>query len=129
MVKWDRNLAMAQFVYENGHANGLGLGGNCRKAELIFAGNDPLDVLGGDKVRSFYMTIVDPINAELVVVDRHAYDIAFGNVYSDAERKIGKRMYRELSKAYRDAATIANVLPSQMQAVTWVTHRAGKGIK
>lgn len=128
MVKWDRNLEMARFVYRNGHANGLGLGGNCRKAEAIFAGNEPLDILGGDKVRAFYMTIADPANAELVVVDRHAFDIALGKIHSDAERKIGKRVYRELSQAYRNAATIAEVFPSQMQAVTWITHRANKGI-
>lgn len=128
MVKWDRNLEMARFVYSNGHANGLGLGNNCRKAELIFAGNHPLDILGGDKVRSFYMTIADPAHAELVVIDRHAFDIAMGRAYSDKDRNIGKRVYRELSAAYRDAATIAEVLPSQMQAVTWVTHRARKGI-
>ena len=128
MVNWERNLTMARFVYANGHANGLGLGGNCRKAELIFAGNDPLDILGGDKVRAFYQTIADPSHAELVVIDRHAYDIAIGRIHSDSDRKIGKRVYRELSAAYRNAAAIANVMPSQMQAVTWVTHRKAKGI-
>lgn len=128
MVNWSRNLEMARFVYANGHANGLGLGGNCRKAEAILSGANPLDILGGDKVRSFYMTIADPANAELVVIDRHAFDIALGRVHSDADRKIGKRVYRMLSEAYRNAATIANVTPSQMQAVTWVTHRALKGI-
>lgn len=128
MVRWDRNKAMAEFVYANGHANGLGLGGNCRKAELIFAGNEPLDILGGDKVRAFFQTILDPANAELVVVDRHAYDIALGAIHTDDTRNIGKRVYRTLSKAYCDAATIANVMPSQMQAITWVTHRRIKGV-
>lgn len=128
MVNWSRNMEMAQFVYSNGHANGLGLRNNCRKAEAILAGNDPLDILGGDKVRAFYMTIADPANAELVVIDRHAFDIALGRIHTDADRKIGKKVYRVLSKAYVDAATIADVTPAQMQAVTWVTHRALKGI-
>lgn len=128
MVNWKRNLEMARFVYANGHANGLGLRGNCRKAEAILNGSDPLDILGGEKVRTFFQTIVNPGIDGLVVIDRHAFDIALGKVHSDRDRKIGKRVYRELSVAYQQAATIADVTTPQMQAVTWVVHRARKGI-
>jgi hypothetical protein len=44
--------------------------GDNTKALLIRGGASPLDVLGGDKVRSFYKNILNPADNVTVTIDR-----------------------------------------------------------
>lgn len=135
MMGWDRNVALAYQAFETGKARG-GLGANCAKANKIMAGVDPLDVLGGDKVRNFYAAIADPTSETAVVIDRHAFDIAVGRVTNDLTRKVitKKGVYQEFAHTYEKAAKILSkelgrkITPAAVQAVTWVTWRRIKGI-
>jgi hypothetical protein len=135
---WTNNLRKAQevvslrgrIVVEKGKPNGIGLGNNVEKAIRIYHGADPLDVLGGDKVRAFYRTILDPTGDIDPVIDRHAFDIAVGE-RTDAKRRgalnrVG--VYNDFAKAYREAAKIAGIGSAQMQAITWVAWREALGI-
>jgi hypothetical protein len=73
------------------------------------------------KTGNFYRCIVDPTDAEAVCIDRHAHDIAVGRPYGDADRGLSaKGRYAVLSLAYRNAAAKLGVLPSVLQATTWV---------
>lgn len=126
LMGWDLNKIVASKAYLAGNANGFGLGRNCAKANRILNGEAPLDVLGGDKVRSFYATILDPTDASVSpVIDRHAYDIAVGEVTDDKRRATLSRKgrYEEFANVYREAAIISGIGSAQMQAVTWITWR------
>lgn len=123
-VRWEWNMTMAARTYVDGFASGT-LPSNCAKANAIYNGAAPLTVLGGDKVRNFYLNIVDPRGCDAVAIDRHAFDIAINRTSTDAERhllgKVG--MYETFASLYRSAARQIGVLPSAVQAVTWVVWR------
>jgi hypothetical protein len=75
----------------------------------------------GLKTGNFYRSIMDPSDPEAVTIDRHAHDIALGRPYGDADRGLGaKGRYAVLSLAYRNAAAKLGILPSELQATTWV---------
>lgn len=128
MMGWDSNKKQATLAFERGDASGLGLAKNCAKAQAILDGANPLDVLGGNKVRAFYSTILDPFGFDIPVVDRHAFDIAVGRVTDDKTRGILSRKgaYERFGQVYVDAAKRAGISASQMQAVTWVAWRMEK---
>ena len=124
-TSWDQNQVLAVRAFTDGRATGH-TGLFCSRADAILGGADPLDVLGGDKVRAFYACILDPSDPWTVCVDRHAYDIAIGYVTDDTTRKVLARVgaYDHVAQAYRDAADVLDLLPSVVQAVTWVAWRA-----
>lgn len=103
---------------------------NARKAFRILSGESPEDVIGGPKVTAFYWTIVNPDDPRAVVVDRHAIDIAFGEVLTDETRPVMKgAAYDYLSALYwRAAKVVSRELgehwsPAQVQATTWTYWR------
>lgn len=131
---WENNQNKATQLYaqsgrvcisENG-GNGIGLWTNVSKAQKIYAGAAPLDVLRGDKVRAFFETIVNPFSHETTpVVDRHAFDVAIGKRTDNDTRKIldRKGVYAEFAAVYSEAARVVNIGSAQIQAVTWVAWR------
>lgn len=130
---WDNNKAKAELFYSvapDTTGAKIGLFKNVQKSLRIFNGEDALDVLGGDKVRSFYLTIIDPTGDHSPVIDRHAFDIAVGSVTNDKTRAMLGRtgMYRTFANAYQNAARCARISPSQLQAVTWIQWRQEKGV-
>lgn len=127
LMPWDRNMYLARESFATGIAFG-GLSKNVAKAQAIIDGAVPLEVLGGDKVRTFYGNIVNPWG-DGVTIDRHAYDIAVGVKHGKVRPNIGKGVYREFSQAYIDAAAEIGILPLELQAVTWTTWRRIHGIK
>jgi hypothetical protein len=92
-------------------------------AQRILDGEHTLDVLKGDKTRAFASAIADPAGSMIATIDRHAHDIAMGRVHSDKERKIGKRVFRTLSDAYVEVASMTDHSVAQVQAITWVSWR------
>lgn len=125
-LPWAKNVELAGRVYAEGRASGV-LGRSRRAADAIFGGADPLDVLGGPKVRAFFTLINDPEDPKTVCVDRHAIDIALGDEkLSDRTRPALHRgdMYERFCRSYRRAAVHLGCLPSAVQATTWVTWRA-----
>ena len=130
MNHWATNKAAAEKAFENGTAFGTHTVGNEIKADAIMAGVEPLDILGGNKVRAFFSTIVDPTGHSIPVIDRHAFDVAVGKVCTDKERGILSRkgVFAEFGQVYVEAATIAGIGAPQMQAVTWVVWRREKGV-
>ena len=121
-LSWDRNVILAKRAYA-GELDGGCLPASIVKAHRILAGEAPLDVLGGPKVRSFYANIVDPTDSITVTVDRHAVDIAVDTRLGKASPGLTPKRYLAWSQAYREAALVAGILPQQMQAVTWTSWR------
>lgn len=129
-LQWTQNVNAAANVYAGRPA--AGLGDAKRKAARILAGEAPLDVLGGPKVRAFYQCIIlAGHHPTAVCVDMHAHDIALGRVTDDATRtrNLGRKGgYELIAGAYVAAARILaregiTVTPAQVQATTWVHWR------
>lgn len=131
MNGWTNNKNKAALLYSQRNGNNVGLKSNVEKALRILNDADPLDVLGGDKVRAFYATILDPAGDHNPVIDRHAFDIALGMRTNDAARSaLGRKgMYDRFASVYREAAAIVGIGAAQMQAVTWVAWRERIGVK
>lgn len=116
-------------IAENG-SNGIGLRRNVEKAIAIYNGENPTDVLSGDKVTAFYRTILDPFGDIDPVIDRHAFDIAVGERTDEKRRGALSRkgVYSEFAHVYREAAKVAGIGSAQMQAITWVAWKEALNI-
>ena len=125
---WTRNVVLAERAFTEGKPDGH-MGDALRKAERIMRGEDPLLVLPADsKTWNFYRCIVDPRDAEAAVIDRHAHDIAVGERYGERRRGLSnKRRYATLALAFRVAAQRLDVIPSIVQATTWVAWQETEG--
>lgn len=122
MNRWERNRQMAINTFATGIAYGhTKTMVSC--AQRIHDGEYALDVLKGDKTRAFASAIADPEHSTIATIDRHAHDIAAGRIFPDNGRNIGKRVFREFSAAYVEAAELAGIGVAQMQAITWVAWR------
>lgn len=107
---------------------------SCRKANRILRGADPADVLPmRRKTGHFFRCIVNPSDPDAVCIDRHAYDVAVGIPLGDWLRGLSAYgRYELVASAYRLAASELDVIPSTVQAVTWVAWRnniAGVGTR
>ncbi len=129
LMHWNRNVIIARNAFEKGFTEG-GFSTNREKSDAILSGADPRNVLGGNKVRSFYENILDP-NCDTVTIDRHAYDVAVAMPTGDdsKSRLSRKGVYEEFAQAYRDLAVEYDMLGSEMQAITWVTWRRLKTLE
>ena len=126
MTSWPLNVKRATEVFDTGTTKGLTR--NVDKAVRIYNGESPLSVLSGDKVRAFYLNIMGVHTVDAVTVDRHAIDVACGNVLSDTERAAairGKAGYGKVASMYVEAASVigGGITPAQLQAVVWVYWR------
>lgn len=130
--RWPRNMADAERLCRAFSVGTISdaaaikvstFNGNKKKALQILAGDQPLEVLGGLKVRAFYQCI---LGDNAVCIDGHAYAIWFGGyVPTTKTPKISPKLYASISAAYAQAAqTINSVMgttysAAQMQAITW----------
>jgi hypothetical protein len=127
---WYLNQRLARDAF-NGNIHGH-VANALEKVAKIMTGTDPAEVLPmGLKTGNFYRCILDPEDSEAVVIDRHAHDIALGRPQGDRERGLqSKGRYAVLSLAYRNAAAKLGILPSVLQATTWIVWTEGlAGIK
>jgi hypothetical protein len=118
---WTENLKIARLAFETG-TPAKHVKVQLAKAQAIMEGAEPTSVLGnGLKTQNFYQCIVDPTNTTAVCIDRHAHDVAVGEVYGNDDRGLSTATrYNMLAEAYRIAAEKLNTLPMIVQAVTWV---------
>jgi hypothetical protein len=126
-LSWTLNMRFAHQLCATGDAPVLTL--SKRRARAILAGADPSDVLAapkgsprsGQKVRAFFALIADPASAHDVCIDRHAYDVWAGDVGDDTTRKVLDRagVYDAVAADYRAVADAHDMLPHQVQAITW----------
>jgi len=124
MTSWPENVKRATVAIMGGKVSHTGP--NVDKVLRILSGEHPLDVLSGPKTRAFYLNIMGIDSDETVTVDRHAIDVACGNVLSDSDRAgaiRGKAGYGKVAGMYREAASVIGITPCALQAVVWVYWR------
>lgn len=107
---------------------------NVHKALAVLAGGNPLDVLGGSKVRSFFANMLFPLTSDAVTVDRHAKALAYGFASrtargaSDDELSVVRPAeYEYIAWHYRMLAKRLGLVPSQLQAICWLVWRRLRG--
>lgn len=129
MQAWDTNIVLANKLaaaHDAGEpmpTHGYGFKRNTAKAWAILEGARPLDVLGGDKVRSFYRNMLGCEHS--VTVDRWAVRIALGDPRD--EGKVPSGEYDAMAQAFRDVAAELGITAQQLQAATWVWIRREHG--
>ena len=121
--KWESNLKNTYALLTHGEQTKVSTTNtNKVKALQILTGKEPLSVLGGDKVRSFYRLILNPNDTSNVCIDVWALRVAVGS-YTQPARSIRSNEYQQIREAYQHVAQDLNLLPSEVQAITWVTIR------
>lgn len=114
---WERNLELARAVLAGEPVRTMRA--ELRAAERIVAGERPLDVLQGPKVRRFYRNLTGDL--EPVTVDVHAARAA-GYSFTGSAR-IRPDDYPALERAYRNAAELHGLAPAEAQSVVWTMAR------
>jgi hypothetical protein len=114
-IRWDVNLRLARDLLRERPIHGV-FRANFYKAERIRCGESPLDVLGGDKTRSFYANLAGDLWA--VTVDVWAMRAAGLN-----RKSLTPLQYGKVATAYRAVAGEVGLLPGQFQAVVWAVAR------
>jgi hypothetical protein len=143
--KWERNLRDAQTLFDRFKVLGADAASQVRvctfdtnkaKALAILKLQSPTvddvaAILNGLKSTAFYRCILgDP---QAVCVDGHAYSIWAGELITTTKTpKISARLYAQIADDYRAAARIVStpsqpVNPSELQAITWLTHKRLNG--
>lgn len=128
LKKWELNVRYARNAFATGIASG-NMPMHNGIAQRILDGEHPLDVMRGDKTRSFAEAIATAGNGTIATIDRHAHDIAMAQVFTDKTRKIGKRVYRDMAAAYREVADYLDMSVNRIQAITWETWILEKAAK
>lgn len=126
-VSWGYNVEWANLVAQ-GDTTRHGLSLSLGRALMIQRNPDvdPLDILGGPKVRAFYAAILSAGFTTEVCIDRHAYDLAENS--RGAHVSLTAKRFRVTAENYRGAAKRLQreglmVTACQLQAITWITWR------
>lgn len=131
---WERNVVDAKAVCAARSFDPTPVvatyGPNLGKAVEIRDGGNPLEVLGGKKVRAFFECIENPYTCRRAVIDRHAFCVAFDSyvprdIIGTAVKLAG--VYEWLETCYQEVATELSMFPHEVQATTWLVWRRVKG--
>ena len=121
--RWTRNVSDTEQVILFGEDATVGtFSANKTKATRILCGESPLDVLSGNKVRSFYTCIVDTKSLDCCI-DSHAYAVALGSGERIKAKNISDNTYTKIKEAYQELAGELSLQPKQLQAITWLAFR------
>jgi hypothetical protein len=127
-VEWGDNIQWAIQLVTSGVRKQTW--NNHIKGIRILAGEKPLDVLGGKKVRAFYKAIVAPHGTSEPVIDRHAVAVYMGRTVTERELNFlaSPKVMRRVQWAYRKASRDLGIHHHVVQATTWAQWRINKGV-
>ena len=121
--RWNRNVSDTEQVILLGAGATVGtFNDNKAKAVRILNGENALDVLSGNKVRSFYNCIISKYSDD-VCIDSHTYAVAVGNGTRVKPSTISDTEYSTIQDAFQTVAETLKIEPKQLQATTWLTYR------
>lgn len=119
-LSWPDNLRALETMLAGRTPQGYSA--NITKAQRLLAGEDPDTVLGGDKVRAFYLAISDWKTASVPVVDRHMLRAWMG-IKARGAYACSPAMTRRAADDISAAAQQAGLPVSQFQAIVWLQVR------
>jgi hypothetical protein len=98
---------------------------NREKACRILRGEAPLDVLGGPKVRAFYLCLLG--HTEHVVIDFHMANLLSGEGRKtlSESKSVSNKLYGVLACKLAIGAKEAGLSNADYQAQLWIAHRDG----
>lgn len=123
LTPWWRNVELAIDSANTGVARSDTLKNSARIAQLILDGMDTREAIRGVKTSTFAENIALNGDSDNVTIDVHAFSIAHYRPIPSSQIKLPKGLYREIELRYRNAAKIAGLTPTQIQAITWVVWR------
>lgn len=134
-TNWEQNKKDAvNLIRANGNAHTKQFrfttyGKNVIKAQNIYSGklrpDEAFNPRTGAKTYNFYHNILNPDAEHFVTIDRHAFTIATGEPY--VQPHLAK--YERVADHYRRFAKLVGLLPSELQAILWVSYRKENGIQ
>lgn len=88
------------------------------------------------KTANFFNNLLDPYSADHVTIDRHAIRAWLGPIHAnmfsgDGNGRIGLnyKSYNIIASHYKEVAEHYEILPNQLQAITWLVARRQYGRK
>ena len=114
--RWQMNLRLTRDCLRGERVPGV-FAHMRAKAKRILAGDAPLDILRGPKIRAFYQAILG--DADAVVLDTWML-VAMGR-----PQGVTVKQYERLADRLRAHAADAGVTPAAFQAVVWCQVRGG----
>lgn len=126
MNTWDTNVSNIIDVVRDGTGASVNTPDvNLYKAIQILYGANPLDVLGGSKVRAFFRAINDPDDRSSVPVDRHLINCALGvfpGKSSQARMAHDAGLYSRVERVYSELGQREGT-GNRLAAVVWFVQR------
>lgn len=86
------------------------------------------------KTKAFFLNILNPDVVTSVTIDRHAIAVSIQHpdkteALSDDYGKLTKKQYEFFERAYVKAALELDILPQQLQAITWTVYRRLRALR
>lgn len=122
-TQWAQNITCAKMICSDDAkgARGYAIGSFVDKA--VAWRNGKRDVMGGQKVLSFYDNLLNPTTSEAVTLD---YIMAKGIGFE--QKALERKGFAEaVTKGVQDAARELGIRPCQLQAICWVYWRGREG--
>ncbi len=132
MRSWTDNINKAREAVWSGAARGLGH--TVETTSIIWHGFDPEIVISrtgnNPKVYSFFKNIAYPETSDDVTIDRHMWNLLFDDlgVVEKAGLRFKDREYKWAAAQFRQVASEIDLLPHQLQAISWLAWRRKQGI-
>ncbi len=105
-----------------------------KTTSIIWHGFDPEIVISrtgnNPKVYSFFKNIAYPETSDDVTIDRHMWNLLFDDlgVVEKAGLRFKDREYKWAAAQFRQVASEIDLLPHQLQAISWLAWRRKQGI-
>lgn len=112
--RWRKNIEGARHVLEGEAWRAPGYAENRAKAEALIAGAPLEQIIGGEKVTSFWANLIGSRTA--VTVDVWAQRAALGYYHRHQPKR---NRYTRLVAIYRAAAEAAGETPREFQSIIW----------
>ena len=102
--------------------------GNVRKAINILQSKNT-NVFRTPKTFNFFHNLLNPKSNEYITIDGHSINVYYGRVGMVKNKHFTKKYYNRIATAYRRVAQKYNMLPCQMQAITWLAFKRTHNIR
>jgi len=130
LKNWDKNKEIAEYFIKTNSVKKdnkyINFPNQCKKAIWIMVAVSEVDILNilkGEKTKSFYLNIKYPNREVNVTVDRHAIAVALGRIATDEEQSLTKRHYKFFEDCYKWTALLLGIRPLLLQSIVWEVWR------